>query len=221
MPIGLITGALVFFLVAIIFKRKQLELSARHASILALVFAVPTILLGVLDWIHFYHAALIPAIKFKIVLAIVVLALLSLGIALGERVKLRNLTLTLIYSLSFVAAVGLGWFGGNLVFGDSFGSAAAAQTGSQAGSASAGSAAGSALFADNCAACHPGGGNSIVASLPVKGSKQLASLAAFSGFLRAPSMPGGKPGDMPAFDAGGLSDAQVKDLYAYASAAFK
>jgi uncharacterized membrane protein len=41
MPIGLITGAFVFFVIAILFKRKQLVLSARHASILALAFAVP------------------------------------------------------------------------------------------------------------------------------------------------------------------------------------
>ncbi len=56
-PIGLVIGAFVFFVVALIFKRKQLVLTARHASILALVFALPSILFGVLDWIHFYHAA--------------------------------------------------------------------------------------------------------------------------------------------------------------------
>jgi len=78
MPIGLITGAFVFFVIAILFKRKQLVLSARHASILALAFAFPTILFGVFDWIHFYHAALIPAIKYKMVLASAVLVLLAI-----------------------------------------------------------------------------------------------------------------------------------------------
>jgi mono/diheme cytochrome c family protein len=239
MPIGLITGAFVFFVVALIFKRRQLEMSARHASILALVFAFPTILFGVFDWIHFYHAALIPAIKYKMGLATLVLVLLGLGIALGKAVPLRNTLMTLIYAVSFVAVVGLGYFGGNLVYGQSASSGESASVsaresaaqGAQAGAAAqalAGSgpaagavAEGKAIFADNCAGCHQGGGNSIEPGLPVKGSKRLASLDSFGRFLRAPAMPNGQGGNMPPFDEGSLSAAQVKSLYAFVSSAYR
>ena len=225
MPIGLIAGALVFFIVALIFKRKQLVLSARHASILALVFAIPTILFGVFDWMHFYHGALVPAIKFKIFLAAAVLILLGLGVILGSEVKLHSLAMTLIYALTFVAAVGLGFFGGNLVYGQ----ASAADIGPQIGVSAAPAAStgggngaeGKAIFASNCQACHPGGGNSIVASLPIKGSKKLASLQSFSGFLRAPTMPDGKPGDMPPYGKDTLEDEQVGKLFSFLSTEYK
>ena len=227
MPIGLIAGALVFFLVALIFKRKQLVLSARHASILALVFAVPTILFGVFDWMHFYHGVFFPAIKYKMFLAGAVVILLGLGIILGSEIKLRSLAMTLIYALCFVAAVGLGYFGGNIVYGQ--GQAPAVASSSQIGVSAAppspapvgDNAEGRSLFASNCQACHAGGGNSIAASLPIKGSKKLANLESFTGFIRAPSMPDGKPGDMPPFGKDTLDDGQVSKLYSFVSTEFK
>ncbi|MGA2546437.1 MAG: c-type cytochrome [Rectinemataceae bacterium] len=227
MPIGLIAGALVFFLVALIFKRKQLILSARHASILALVFAVPTILFGVFDWIHFYHGVLFPAIKYKMFLAVAVVILLGLGIILGSEIKLRSLAMTLIYAFCFIAAVGLGYFGGNIVFGQ--GLASAADASSRIGVSAAPSSPapagnegeGRSLFASNCQACHAGGGNSISASLPIKGSKRLANLESFTSFIRAPSMPDGKPGDMPPFGKDTLDDGQVSKLYSFLSTEYK
>jgi mono/diheme cytochrome c family protein len=160
---------------------------------------------------------MIPAIQIKIALAAVLLVLLSLGIFLGGKAKLHNAAMVAIYSLSFVAVVALGYFGATLVYG---GFSPAASQASSA-SAPAGYAQGQALFAANCQACHQGGGNSIVASLPVKGSKRLASLEAFDRFLRAPTMPDGKGGDMPAYGTDALTAAQVKDLYSYTSTDFK
>ena len=61
MPIGLITGALLFFLVAVIFRRRVLAPTARHASILAFIFLFPTILFGVLDWLHYFRGRHDPA----------------------------------------------------------------------------------------------------------------------------------------------------------------
>ena len=56
-PIGLVIGAFLFFLVAVIFNRKNLITTARHAAILAFIFVFPTILFGVLDWLHFFRGA--------------------------------------------------------------------------------------------------------------------------------------------------------------------
>jgi uncharacterized membrane protein len=223
-PIGLVIGAFCFLVVALVFKRERLVLTARHASILALIFAVPSIVLGVIDWIHFYRAAMIPAIKIKIVLAILLLVLLTIGIFLGGKGKSRNAALAVVYGLSFLCVVALGYYGASLIY--AHGPASSARTapaspGTATGPAPAGFDAGKALFSDNCQSCHPGGQNSVYPKLPVKGSKRLASLAAFDAFVRAPTMPDGKAGDMPGYGKDALTSAQVKDLYAYLATAFK
>jgi|WetSurMetagenome_2_1015567.scaffolds.fasta_scaffold00396_23 hypothetical protein len=117
MPIGLVTGALIFFLVAIVFKRKNLVLTARHASILAFIFAFPTIMLGVMDWIHFYHATLFVPIMIKMALAGTALVILAAGIILGSEIKLHTMTMTVLYALAFVVMVGLGYFGSGIIYG--------------------------------------------------------------------------------------------------------
>jgi uncharacterized membrane protein len=117
MPIGLAMGALIFFLVAIIFKRKNLILTARHASILAFVFVFPTIILGVFDWIHFYHATLFTPIKIKMVLAAMALLLLGGGIIVGSEIKLHSITMTIIYSATCIVMIGLGYFGAGIIYG--------------------------------------------------------------------------------------------------------
>jgi len=117
MPIGLVVGALVFFLVAIIFKKKNLVLTARHASILAFIFVFPTILLGVFDWIHFYHATLYTPIKIKMGLATFAMLLLGAGIILGSEIKLHSIAMTVIYALTALVMVGLGYFGAGIIYG--------------------------------------------------------------------------------------------------------
>ncbi len=117
MPIGLTVGALIFFIVAIVFKKKSLVLTARHASILALVFALPTILFGVMDWIHFYHAALFTPIKIKIALASVALIVLGAGIILGSEIKLHSMSMVILYVIAFGAMLGLGYFGAAIIYG--------------------------------------------------------------------------------------------------------
>jgi len=236
-PIGLVIGAFVFFAVALVFKRKQLVLTARHASILALVFAVPSILFGALDWIHFYHAAPIPAIRIKMALATILLVLLVLGIILGGKGKSRSAAMLAIYACSFLCVIALGWFGAGLIYArgasptrqsavsaaPAASSASAAQQASPMPSAAlpAGFAAGKGLFSDNCEACHPGGQNVVNPKLPIKGSKRLASLAALESFVRAPTMPDGSAGGMPPFGTDSLTSGQVKDLYAYLSTTYK
>jgi mono/diheme cytochrome c family protein len=213
MPIGLVMGALVFFVVALIFKRKQLVFSARHASILALVFAFPTILLGVFDWLHYYHGVLMPAIQIKMALAGILLLILGAGIILGGEVKLYKAWMVLIYGLSLVCVVGLGYYGGSIIYGRAIGSQAAVKGSSS--TTSVDTSKGRAVFATNCQSCHANGGNAIDASLPLKGSKKLATLSDFTAFLRAPAMPDGSAGAMPPFAAADLSDADVGELHGY------
>jgi mono/diheme cytochrome c family protein len=220
-PIGLVIGAFLFFLVAIIFGRKNLLTTARHVSILAFLFVFPTILFGVFDWLHYFHGVLIPAIKIKMILASSVLVLLALGIIVGSELKIHAAPMVVIYALAFVCVTGLGWYGARLVYGGWSGAApeaaapAAQAGGTTAQAGAAPQAAGQRLFAANCASCHPNGGNVIEASLPLKTSKKLSDLAAFTAFIRSPRMPDGSAGSMPPFPADQLSDKQSGDLYNY------
>lgn len=117
MPIGLAVGALLFFMVAIIFKQKQFIMTARHASILAFIFVFPTILFGVMDWIHFYNATLFTPIKIKMALAAVSLITLGTGIIVGSEIKLHSVTMAMIYAITVIAMIGLGFFGSGIIYG--------------------------------------------------------------------------------------------------------
>ncbi len=220
MPIGLVTGALVFFLVALVFQRSRLVLTARHAAILAFMFVFPTILTGVFDWLHFYHGVLLPAIRMKMILAGTVLLVLGAAIVLGSEIKLRTIGMTVLYALAFVAVVGLGYYGGGLVYGRGGGASVAAAAGGAGAPAapSAAAKAGEPVFVANCQACHPRGGNSVDPALPLKTSKKLADEKAFVAFIRNPLMPDGTAGAMPPFGADVVTDAQAASLYAYVTA---
>jgi mono/diheme cytochrome c family protein len=223
LPIGLVIGAFLFFLVAVLFGRKNLVLTARHVSILAFLFVFPTILFGVFDWLHFYKGALIAPIKYKMILASAVLVLLAAGIIVGSELQVRTAPLMVIYALAVIGVTGLGWFGGKLVYGGfqpaSAAATAAAETTAPAAGAGTGPASsvalGQHLFASNCSACHPGGTNAIVAELPLKTSKKLAKEADFIAFIRSPKMPDGSEGQMPPFPADQISDKQASALYDY------
>jgi mono/diheme cytochrome c family protein len=219
-PIGLVIGAFLFFLVAVLFGRKNLVLTARHVSILAFLFVFPTILFGVFDWLHFFKGAFIAPIKYKMILASSVMVLLAAGIIIGSELQVRTAPMMVIYALAVIGVVGLGWFGGKLVYGGfapgteaAAGPAAAAPAGTAP--AASPTALGQRVFASNCSACHPGGANAVVAQLPLKTSKKLASEAEFIAFIRAPKMPDGSEGQMPPFPADQLPDRQASALYAY------
>lgn len=214
MPIGLITGSLLFFLVAVIFRRKVLVPTARHVFILAFIFLFPTILFGVLDWLHYFKGAMITPIKFKIGLAAAVLAVTGAGVVLGSEVKVHTIPQMVLYALAFVCVVGLGYFGAKLVYGGWSGEGAGAEA--PAGQEEA-FASGSEVFAANCQACHPNGGNVVDPALPLKNSRRLASLEAFTAFIRSPSLPDGSTGSMPAFGEELISAQQAGNLYVYVS----
>lgn len=200
-------------------------MTARHAAILAFIFVFPTILAGVFDWLHFYHGAMLPAIRMKMILAGIVLVLLAAAIILGAEIKLRTVGMTVLYALAFVAVVGLGYYGGGLVYGRGARAPAAASAGTSGGAAagtstglSAAAKAGEAVFAGNCQACHPGGGNAVDPAYPLKTSKKLTDAKTFVAFIRNPVLRDGKPGSMPAFTSDALDDTRAADLYAYVAA---
>lgn len=203
MPIGLIVAALIFRIAAPLLHRPVLIQTARHCTLLAGIFLFPTVLFGIMDWQHFYTGAWLLPIRIKLILAIVLLVLVFLSVFLAYRLGAGSALVFTNYVASFVVVVALGYFGGNLVYGGA--PAEAPQT----------YAAGMKVFNDNCAACHPKGGNTIDPRLPLAHSPRTRDLDSFLAFIRDPSGPGGAPGMMPAFPPARLSPQQARELYDY------
>lgn len=198
MPIGLVMGAFVFAWAALLFKKKALVQSARYCAILALLFWFPAVLFGVMDWRHFFNGAWLSPITVKLVLAGILLILLVIGLVLGSKGREGSRGLLAIYSLCLLTAIGLGYFGAQLVY---VGKAQATPEQYKAGER---------VFLANCSVCHPQGGNVIKPQMPIYGSPRLKDLKTFIKWIRHPDPP------MPVFSPSKLSDQEAGELYQYA-----
>lgn len=203
MPIGLVTGALIFGCAALILRRPILGLTARHCLILAWLFWFPAVLLGLMDWQHFYGGVWLHEIKMKLVLAGILGVLLTIGLFVGRHPETEGKGPLIIYALCFFAVVGLGWYGGNLVFGG--------RTPETLKEFKVGRE----IFHQKCSGCHPQGGNAIMPNLPLIGSPELAKFDTFLSYLRDPKMPNGSRGVMPVFTEKEISHQQTEQLYQY------
>lgn len=203
MPIGLVIGAMIFDFAAPYLPKPRLERAAYYCLVLAFLFYFPVVVLGYLDWQHYFAGAWIFDIKMKLTLAATLLVLLSLALILGRTPATAPRSLKAVYVLAFLNVVALGYFGGQLVYAGKTPTAPVAYL------------AGQKLFDANCASCHPQGGNVVVPNLPVTGAPQLASRTTFIAWLRDPKRPNGSPGMMPAFPPASITDAQAEDLRQY------
>lgn len=116
-PLGMVTGALVFRLCSPILRQPKYAVTARHCITLAFVGVFSTVLLGYMDWQHRYGGTWLFAIKMKIVLAIVLAFLLLAAVLLHTRLRPGARPLLVLYCLAFLNIVALGYYGGELVFG--------------------------------------------------------------------------------------------------------
>jgi uncharacterized membrane protein len=115
-PMGMIIGAVVFSLAGLIWKNQHFDRTAFHCSVLALLGIVPVIGAGILDWQHFMEGSWITLIIIKMILATLLTVLLVIAIVLKQR-GAEPKTLVLVYFLCLACAGGLGYSGGELIFG--------------------------------------------------------------------------------------------------------
>lgn len=145
LPIGMVMGAFIFALAAIIFRRTSLTQTARYCVILGLLAAIPTALLGLMDWMHFYGGTLLLPFKMKIILAVILIAFLLLAVVIGFFGERFQKMLFVLYAMCLLTTVGLGYFGGEIVYGTR------APEGVELGDLAA---KGALVFQTNCSACH-------------------------------------------------------------------
>ncbi len=151
LPVGLTIAAFIFIALAFFLKRPFFSQTAKHCVVLAILATIPTIIFGYLDWQHFYGGAFLFPIKMKIGLAAaLVIFLISVAIT-GKRSEDATASRLMVHLLCLLLVAGLGYFGGELVYGKK-------TTSPQAASKDAGNSesvmAGAKIFETSCSFCH-------------------------------------------------------------------
>ena len=172
LPVGLTIGAFVFIALAWLLRQPRYAHTARHCTVLAFLAAIPTAILGYMDWQHFYGGTMLFPVQAKLVLASALLILLLLVAWNGLRREKATFFRLLAHLLCLVLVVCLGYFGGELVYGEKPAAAPAIETAGPAPEQETGQAsvekpaeqqkvanlasieAGAALFAKKCGFCH-------------------------------------------------------------------
>lgn len=199
LPIGLVAGAFIFGWLAFLFKNEKLARSARHCLTLAFLFWFPVVLLGFMDWQHFYGGAWLTPVKIKMVLSGILFLLFLTALIFGFKEGRSSKTALTVYTLGLFTVVLLGFFGAQLVYGGkTTGEAKTYQAGEK-------------LFAANCLSCHPRGENLIKPDKPIRNSPKLKDLDSFISWIRHPKAP------MPQFPESEISVDQAQKLYSYIS----
>lgn len=125
LTIGTIVAAFIFDYVAWIFGKPKLYTTARHNLVVAFPSYIVTGFVGLADWSGNYQvASLNPssnpvmfAFGMKFVLSGVLLLLFIAAYFVFKTRREEDLSRHLLYLLLFLNVVGLGFFGGNVIYG--------------------------------------------------------------------------------------------------------
>jgi uncharacterized membrane protein len=211
-PVGMVIGAFIFGVVSLKFRKEKLARTANHCIALALLALLPTVIVGIMDWQHYYAGAWLFPIKMKLPLAGLLLILLVFAFSASYRAETITKQVLTIYALCLLNVTALGYFGGELVYG---GRVPGKLSDSSTLRTDAIIEAGATLYNQTCSACHPNGGNSIKQNLPLKTAPQLVTFDTFLAYIRSPKARDGSTTIMPPFSADKLSEENAQKIYQY------
>lgn len=116
-PMGMIIGGFLFAVGSAVMKKDDLAMAAHYCYTLALIFVLPTMMLGYMDWQYRLEAEWNRLIFTKIVLALMLTAMLVTSFFYGKSVKVDIKQKLVLYVICFAIAMGLGFIGGELQYG--------------------------------------------------------------------------------------------------------
>lgn len=116
-PMGLVMGALIFRGAALFTPMKSLAKTGYHCVVVAFLGVPPTAILGWMDWQHRYGGEWEFLIGLKIGLALILLVILALIAILDDPEEPKMDLRSLLYLLGLLNAIGLGFSGGELIYG--------------------------------------------------------------------------------------------------------
>ena len=100
----------------VIWNNLDLAETAFHCSILALIAILPVIAAGILDWVHFQEGLWNKYIIAKMILGALLTIFLAVSIVMKKN-QVSPTKMLLFYLLCLACAGGLGFSGGQLVYG--------------------------------------------------------------------------------------------------------
>jgi uncharacterized membrane protein len=116
-PMGMIIGGFLFAVGSVVMKKDDLAKAAHYCYTLALIFVLPTMMLGYMDWQYRLEAEWNRLILTKIILALMLTAMLVISFFYGKNVKVDIKQKLILYVICFAIAMGLGFIGGELQYG--------------------------------------------------------------------------------------------------------
>ncbi len=116
-PMGMVMGAVTFRIASFIPRLKMLAKTGYHCIILGILGAFPTIFTGYLDWQHSFSGEWLPLIIVKMVLAGLFLVLLCAIAIMDKPDQPKPDKVTIMYLVALLVAIGLGFSGGELIYG--------------------------------------------------------------------------------------------------------
>jgi len=115
-PMGMVIGCFFFTLVTLVWKKEVYIKTSLHCSVIAAIFILPSIIAGFLDWLYFFNGTWSALIIIKMILATILTGLLLYSIRMNmQGAPVKNLFI--VYALCLACAGGLGFSGGELVYG--------------------------------------------------------------------------------------------------------
>lgn len=197
MPIGLLVGAFSLAAFAVGRRKPRLLTCARSCLVAALLFLIPTILAGLMDWQHYYAGALLTPIKWKMAMAALLFMLLLAALIASRGREANGKPFLVICGLALLPVIALGYLGGNLVFSG------------RTPPAPPKYAVGREIFRSHCSGCHPYGANAIKPQHHLWDSGRLTNILTLTAWIRSPQPP------MPKFGPDQISGKDAKELLAY------
>lgn len=116
-PMGMIMGGVIFTAYSIIRKDPDFMKTAYYCYVVAFLGVFPTILFGIMDWQHRYEGEWSFLIQLKLILAVVLVIILGAILKYGKDYEENSKLVYALYGASLVVAIGLGFSGGELIFG--------------------------------------------------------------------------------------------------------
>lgn len=116
-PMGMAMGGFTFAVTAYFLNQPVLYKSSYHCAVLGLIGIPPTIILGILDWQYSYSGDLSTPIIIKMVMAALLTLFFIAIVRIGNDGAKSPKKLLILYTLTLISAINLGFWGGELVFG--------------------------------------------------------------------------------------------------------
>jgi uncharacterized membrane protein len=116
LTIGLVMGSFIFLIIGFVLKKSQFFITARYVIILAAATVPITVLLGYMDWQHFYRGAWLFSFQMKFLLAGLLSIFLIVSILLAFINQKGSGMWVITQAICLLAVIGLGFFGGELVY---------------------------------------------------------------------------------------------------------